>query len=158
MYIRTHRRIAYLCLLFPLPPCLNLNRLLPLRPQLHATAYHSLHRRTRPLIQSEYKCCPLKQAGNGGKPSTTSTTELFLRPRFFSSSLRSSDFKRIRMAAARCRRRWCCRGTWLNALAVACDSRNMSIGRGYASRDWLWYAAILRLRLLERNIAIRFIR
>jgi len=39
------------------------------------------------LIQSEYKCCPLKQAGNGGKPSTTSTTELFLRSRLFSSLL-----------------------------------------------------------------------
>lgn len=72
----------------PPPPCLNLNRLFLLlrhrRPC--AVAYHSSST-YQTLIQSEYKCCPLKQAGNGGKPSTTSTTELFLRPRLFSSLL-----------------------------------------------------------------------
>lgn len=90
----------------PPPPCLNLNRLLSLylsRP--HAVVYHSTLTRSRPLIQSEYKCCPLKQAGNGGKPSTTSTTELFLRLAAFFFFVRSlSGFKRICMAAT-CRRR-----------------------------------------------------
>lgn len=87
MYVRTNTlscRIPSSPL--PPPPCLNLNRLLSLYPRLHAVVYHSSPTRSRPLIQSEYKCCPLKQAGNGGKPSTTSTTELFLRPRLFSSS------------------------------------------------------------------------
>lgn len=86
MYIRIHTRSCRIPLP-PSPPCLNLNRLLLLchrRPR--AVAYHSSST-YQTLIQSEYKCCPLKQAGNGGKPSTTSTTELFLRPRFFSSSL-----------------------------------------------------------------------